>query len=42
MIDDVDKDIDYDPNDDPEAQFVVEDQSIEDEDTFEVESMFML
>ena len=37
MIDDVDKDRDYNPDDDPEADFVTEDQDIEDEDTFEVE-----
>ena len=37
MIDDTDKDKDYKPDDDPEADFVEEDQEIEDEDTFEVE-----
>ena len=37
MIDDVDKDKDYNPDDDLEADFVTEDQDIEDEDTFEVE-----
>ena len=37
MIDDVDKDKDYNPDNDPEADFVVEDQDIEDDDTFEVE-----
>ena len=33
MIDDMDKDKDYNPDDDMEAEFVVEDQEIEDEDT---------
>ena len=37
MIDDTNKDKDYNPDDDPEAEFVEEDQEIEDEDTFEVE-----
>ena len=37
MIDDTDKDKDYDPDKDPEAKFVVEDQEMDDEDTFEVE-----
>ena len=37
MIDDTDKDKDYNPDDDPEADFVVEDQEMDDEDTFEVE-----
>ena len=37
MINDVDKDKDYDPDYDPEADFVVEDQDIEDDYTFEVE-----
>ena len=37
MIDDTDKDKDYNPHDDPEADFVVEDQDMDDEDTFEVE-----
>ena len=37
MIDDEDKDADYDPEQDPEAQFITEDQNIENEDTFEVE-----
>ena len=37
MIDDTDKDKDYNPDNDPEADFVEEDQTIEDEDTFEVE-----
>ena len=37
MVDDVDKDKDYDPEDDPEVEFVAEDQEIEEEDTFEVE-----
>ena len=37
MIDDMDKDKDYDPDKDPEAEFVVEDQEMDDEDTFEVE-----
>ena len=37
MIDDVDKDKDYNPDDNPEADFVVEDQDIEDDDMFEVE-----
>ena len=37
MIDDTDKDKDYNPDDDPEADFVVEDQDMDDEDTFEVE-----
>ena len=36
MIDDTDKDKDYDPEKDPEAKFVVEDQEMDDEDTFEV------
>ena len=36
MIDDTDKDKDYNPDDDPEADFVVEDQEMDDEDTFEV------
>ena len=35
MIDDTYKD--YNPDDDPEAEFVVEDQEMNDEDTFEVE-----
>ena len=37
MIDDTDKDKDYNPDDNPEADFVVEDQEIDDEDMFEVE-----
>ena len=37
MIDDTDKDKDYNPDNDPEADFVVEDQDMDDEDTFEVE-----
>ena len=38
MVDDTDKDKDYEPEDDPEADFVVEDDKIDDdEDTFEVE-----
>ena len=37
MIDDTDKDKDYDPDKEPEAKFMVEDQEIDDEDTFEVE-----
>ena len=37
MIDNTDKDKDYNPDDNPEADFVVEDQEIDDEDTFEVE-----
>ena len=37
MIDDTNKDKDYNPDDDPEADFVVEDQDMDDEDTFEVE-----
>ena len=37
MIDDTDKDKDYNPDDDPEADFVVEDQEMDDKDTFEVE-----
>ena len=38
MIDDMDKDKDYDPENNPEADFVVEDDEIdEDEDMFEVE-----
>ena len=37
MIDDVDKDKDYNPNKDPEADFVAEDQDIEDDETFKVE-----
>ena len=32
MIDYTDKNKDYDPNEDPEAQFLVEDQELEDED----------
>ena len=40
MIDDTDKDKDYKPDDDPEADFVEEDQIIDDEDTFEVEKHF--
>ena len=36
MIDDTDKDKDYNPDDDPEADFVEEDQEINDEDTFKV------
>ena len=34
MIDNTDKDKDYDPEKDPEAKFVVEDQEMDDEDTF--------
>ena len=37
MIDDTDKDKDDNPDNDPEADFVEEDQKIDDEDTFEVE-----
>ena len=37
MINDVDKDKDYNPDNNPEADFVTEDQDIEDKDTFEVE-----
>ena len=37
MIDDTDKDKDYNPDDDPEAHFVVEDEEMDDKDTFEVE-----
>ena len=37
MIDDTDKDKDYNPDDDPEVDFVVEDQDMDNEDTFEVE-----
>ena len=37
MIDDTDKDKDYDPEKDPEAEFMVEDQEMDDEDMFEVE-----
>ena len=37
VINDTDKDKDYNLDDDPEADFVEEDQEIEDEDTFEVE-----
>ena len=37
MIDDTDKDKDYNPEDDPEAEFVEEDQEIDDDNTFEVE-----
>ena len=37
MTDDTDKDKDYDPDKHPEAKFVVEDQEMDDEDTFEVE-----
>ena len=37
MIDDTDKDKDYDPDKDPEAEFMVEDQEMDDEDMFEVE-----
>ena len=36
-MDDTDKDKDYNPDDDPEADFVEEDQEMDDEDTFEVE-----
>ena len=36
-IDDVDKDKDYDPDDNPEADFVMEDADIDEEDTFEIE-----
>ena len=37
MIDDTGKDKDYNPNDNPEADFVVEDQDMDDEDTFKVQ-----
>ena len=37
IIDDTDKDKDYNPDDDPEAEFVAEDQEIDDEDMFKVE-----
>ena len=37
MIDDTNKDKDYNPDDDPEADFVVEDQDMDDEDMFKVE-----
>ena len=37
MIDETNKDKDYNPDDDPEADFVGEDQEMDDEDTFEVE-----
>ena len=37
MMDDTDKDKDYNLDDDPEADFVEEDQEMDDEDTFEVE-----
>ena len=37
MVDDMDRDKDYNPEEDPEAEFVAEDQELEDEDTFEVE-----
>ena len=37
MVYDTDKDKHYDPDNDPEAEFVVKDQEIDDEDTFEVE-----
>ena len=37
MIDDTDKDKDYNPDDDPKADFVVEDQEIDDKDTLEVD-----
>ena len=37
MINDVDKDKDYDPDEDLEAYFVAKDQDIEDDNTFEVE-----
>ena len=37
MIDDTDKDKDYNPDDNPEADFVVEDQDMDDEDMFKVE-----
>ena len=37
MIDDTDKDKDYNPNDDPKADFIVEDQEMDDKDMFEVE-----
>ena len=37
-VDDVDKDADYDPEKDPETEFIVKDADIEgDEDTFEIE-----
>ena len=37
MVDDVDKDADYNLDKDPEVEFVTEDQDMEEEDTFEVE-----
>ena len=37
MIDDTDKDKDYNPDDNPEADFVVEDEEMDDDDMFEVE-----
>ena len=37
MTDNVDKDKDYEPDDDPEADFVVKDQDIEDDEMFEIE-----
>ena len=37
MIDNTNKDKGYDPDKDPEAKFVVEDQEMDDEDMFEVE-----
>ena len=37
MMDNTDKDKDYNPDDDPEADFVEEDQEMDDEDTFKVE-----
>ena len=37
MVNDTEKDKDYDPDEDLDAEFVVEDQEIEDEDIFEVE-----
>ena len=37
MIDDTNKDKDYNPDDDLKADFVVEDQDMDDKDTFEVE-----
>ena len=36
-VDDDDKDLDYQPDKDPEQDFVVEDVELDDEDTFEIE-----
>ena len=37
MVDDVKKDQNYDPDKDPKAQFITEDQELKEKDTFEVE-----